>query len=248
MRGLLSDLHVHSNFSDGKHTIAELIDFYGRLRFDVIALTDHFSDTTGLIGKVANALDFSLNEKKWDLYRETIARESKRAMEQYGLLVLTGFEVTKNSFNNNRSCHFLVIGAEEILPAETSVLESLKAYQKQNALTIAAHPLATGNWEFQSLHLWWNRELYEPYFDAWEVNCGRKFFDEVKYSGLPMVASSDLHHMRQINCWKTLIFAEKNQASIFQAIRDQKIEIIDYDSREASVPQISIPTSTSVSA
>lgn len=27
---LLTDLHVHSTFSDGKMTIAELVDFYGQ--------------------------------------------------------------------------------------------------------------------------------------------------------------------------------------------------------------------------
>jgi predicted metal-dependent phosphoesterase TrpH len=39
---LLCDFHVHSNWSDGRLSLREVVDLYGKTgRFDVIAITDH---------------------------------------------------------------------------------------------------------------------------------------------------------------------------------------------------------------
>ena len=52
--------------------------------------------------------------------------------------------------------------------------------------------------------LLWNRRVeLAPYFDAWEVASGKKIFEEVYASGLPMIANSDLHRPEQIESWKT---------------------------------------------
>jgi hypothetical protein len=39
---LLCDFHVHTQWSDGKLSVAEVVDLYGSTgKFDVIAITDH---------------------------------------------------------------------------------------------------------------------------------------------------------------------------------------------------------------
>ena len=39
---LLCDFHVHTQWSDGRMSVREVVDLYGRTgRFDVIAITDH---------------------------------------------------------------------------------------------------------------------------------------------------------------------------------------------------------------
>ncbi len=232
MKALLSDLHVHSDFSDGRHSISEVVDFYGKKKFDVIAITDHASDTGNVAGKVANWLDMSLNAVKQAQYFDVLRKEAQRAWEQYSLLVLPGIEVTKNYLSTDRACHFLVIGDDEIMDPCKDALTILKEAKSKGSLTIAAHPLSTGDWEFQSISLWNNREMYSQYFDAWETNTGRKFYDEVYNSGLPIVASSDLHYHRQIDSWKTLLYTEKSREGVFDAVRKQHLKIVDYKNGE----------------
>jgi predicted metal-dependent phosphoesterase TrpH len=41
---LLCDFHVHASFSDGELPLAKVIDLYGNMGFDVIAVTDHVLD------------------------------------------------------------------------------------------------------------------------------------------------------------------------------------------------------------
>src|SRR5208337_2072299 len=48
---LLCDFHIHTNYSDGKLAVPEVVDFYGRLGFDAICITDHLADPRRLIGK-----------------------------------------------------------------------------------------------------------------------------------------------------------------------------------------------------
>jgi histidinol phosphatase-like PHP family hydrolase len=39
--GPLCELHAHTTMSDGELTLGELVDLYGRYRFDVLCVTDH---------------------------------------------------------------------------------------------------------------------------------------------------------------------------------------------------------------
>ncbi len=62
---ILADLHVHSTFSDGKLTIAELVDFYGTLGFGCIAITDHICEEKSFLGIAASYLDYTLTASTW---------------------------------------------------------------------------------------------------------------------------------------------------------------------------------------
>src|SRR3954470_10646480 len=98
---MLADLHIHSTFSDGKLTIPELVDFYGRRGFGAIAITDHLCEQSTLIGVAARYLGHTLTPATFPLYIEILKSEAERAKDQYGMIVIPGFELTKNSISNH---------------------------------------------------------------------------------------------------------------------------------------------------
>ena len=53
---LLADFHVHSTWSDGRLSIPEVVDLFGRTGHDVIAITDHVVNADSLLGKIAHTL------------------------------------------------------------------------------------------------------------------------------------------------------------------------------------------------
>jgi predicted metal-dependent phosphoesterase TrpH len=224
----LADLHVHSKFSDGSLTIPELIDFYGERGFGAIAVTDHLCEKNTLLGIAARYLDVTLNEKSFPRYMETIEKEAQRAWRKYRMVVIPGFELTKNSLRNHRSAHILGLGVKEFVTADKDAVDLARAIRAQNALAIAAHPVATGKAEIQTLHLWNRREELKHEFDAWEVASGTQIFNEVLRSGLPMLATSDFHTPKNINGWKTKFYCERDPEAILQAIRKQDINFQFY--------------------
>ncbi len=224
---ILADLHVHSTFSDGQMTISELVEFYGSRGFGCIAITDHICEQKSLFGFAAGALKYTLTKETFPKYLETINEQAARAWSLYKMHVIPGFELSKNSWSNQRSAHVLGIGVTEWLPAELDILDMSRELRSQGALAIAAHPVHTGLFEPQTLHLWNRREELKDSFDAWEVASGRKFFDQVYESGLPLLATSDLHRASQISSWKTLLRVRKGERStsaVLDAVREQKVE------------------------
>ena len=57
---LLCDFHIHTNYSDGKLSVPEIIDFYGERGFDCICITDHLADPKRLIGKLSELANMTL--------------------------------------------------------------------------------------------------------------------------------------------------------------------------------------------
>ncbi len=223
----MADLHVHSTFSDGRLTVSELVDFYGERGFGCIAITDHICEAKSFLGLAAGALKLTLTPDFFPQYLETVREAAERAWHQYRMLVLPGYELSKNSLFNSRSAHILGIGVSEWIPAEASIEEMLRCLRSQGAISVAAHPVHTGKWEPQTLHLWDRREELRDAFDAWEVASGARYFEEVHRSGLPMIASSDLHHPKQINSWKTKLGVSRGERSVeavLDAVRKQRVE------------------------
>ncbi len=229
---ILADLHVHSNFSDGKMSIAELVDFYGQRGFGCIAITDHICEEKSFFGFAAGALKYTLTKETFPRYLEMIHQEAERAWEQYQMRVIPGFELSKNSWSNQRSAHILGLGVTEWMAAELDILDMARGIRAQGGIAIAAHPVHTGLWEPQTLHLWNRREELREEFDAWEVASGRRYCQEVHESGLPMVASSDLHHAKQVTSWKTLLKIRAGDPSVeavLEAVREQRLEFGFWD-------------------
>ena len=62
MKFIKSDLHIHSQFSDGKLSIPEIVDLYGKKGYGAIAITDHLCEKNSLIGQVSHHLKYSLTK------------------------------------------------------------------------------------------------------------------------------------------------------------------------------------------
>ena len=75
---LLCDFHVHTTWSDGKLSVAEVVDLYGSTgKFDVIAITDHIlmkHDLLARAGRIATLgrRAFGVRDTDFDAYLEDI--------------------------------------------------------------------------------------------------------------------------------------------------------------------------------
>lgn len=225
---VLGDFHIHSTFSDGQLSIHELVDLYGQRGFGAIAITDHLCETNGILGRAAVALNRTLTRSGFELYLNVIRSEAERAKRQYGMVVIPGIEITKNSFSHADSAHIVVLGISEYISPDIDVISICRAAAYQGALSVAAHPVSTGKIEAQTYFLWDNRDFLSKHIDIWEVASGPVIFNQVLMSGLPFIASSDLHRRGQIASWKTLINCRRDQDSILLALKNQEIELQFY--------------------
>jgi hypothetical protein len=223
---LLCDFHIHTQMSDGHHSIREIVDAYGQEGFRAIAITDHLCEDKTFLGKAAHFLNRSIRKDNFDDYLETIRAEAERAMKLYHMTVIPGVEITKNSFQHADSAHILALGIDRYVDPNQDIVDVLHAIRNQGAISIAAHPVSTKKWEAQTYHLWNHRFELGPLFDAWEVASGPVLFEEVSGSGLPMIASSDLHHLSQMRAWKTLVQSENTTEAILESIKKQKLDFI----------------------
>jgi predicted metal-dependent phosphoesterase TrpH len=219
----LGDFHIHSDFSDGKLTIPKLVDLYGRRGFGAIAITDHLCESDTMIGKAAVAIGHALTPATFPLYLAILKSEAERAWDQYRMVVIPGFELSKNSVSNRRSAHIVGLNIVDFLPADPDAVDLCKAIRAQGGLAIAAHPVSTRKMEKQTFHLWDRREELAHAFDAWEVASGPYIFDEVAATKLPKLASSDLHQPRQMSSWKTVFACERHPEAVLDAIRRQDV-------------------------
>lgn len=224
----LGDFHIHTNKSDGKLSLQEVVDLYGARGFGAIAITDHLCESRTMLGQASRFLGCSLNEKNFSTYIAEIEEEAERAWYQYKMLVMPGFEVTLNTINNHRSAHILALGLKEYVNPNQDIVSICRDIKSKGALAIAAHPVSTRRFEKQTYHLWDRRHELAQEFDAWEVASGPHLFPEVLQSGLPMIANSDLHVSKQMTSWKNLLHCEKNPEAILQAIRTQDMQFHFY--------------------
>src|SRR5690242_18044961 len=104
---LLADLHIHTTWSDGRLSIAEVVDCFGRSGHDVIAITDHIVNDDSVIGKVTHRMGLTVTKENFDAYRRDIDEQAKRAWDEYRMLVIAGAELTQNRVRRNNSAHVL---------------------------------------------------------------------------------------------------------------------------------------------
>ena len=220
----LCDFHIHSQYSDGFLTIPEIVDLFGREGFGAIAITDHICDDKSFLGKSAHFLNKSLHKTNFDYYIQEILYESQRALKEYNMLVIPGVEFTHNSFSHGDSAHIVALGIQNYIDPNLSVDEIIDQVHEQKGIAIAAHPVSTKKVEPQTFHLWHNRDRLSRKIDAWEVASGIHLFEEVHESGLPMVASSDMHKPQQLKSWKTMIDGRRSQKNVLESIIHQDLD------------------------
>lgn len=224
----IADFHVHSNFSDGKLPIPQVVDIYGKRGFGAIAITDHLCETGSFLGKASAYLGCSLTPATLPLYREILHSEAERAWRQYRMVVIPGLELTKNSVLNHRSTHILALGITSGVSANGDAVDIINQIREAGGVSVAAHPVWTRYIEKQTYHLWDRRNELAFHFDAWEVASGPFIFEEVQKSGLPMIASSDFHKPEHMRSWKTVLNCERKAEAILECIRKQQLDFHYY--------------------
>jgi processive 1,2-diacylglycerol beta-glucosyltransferase len=229
-RMLLCDFHMHTNYSDGKLTAPEVVDFYGRRGFDCICITDHLGDPRRLIGKLSKLLNLTLGPEQLDEYFDVIARERRRAWRKYNMLVMTGLEFNKDGFSKKTSAHLLGIDLKAPINPALDLPPTIAEIHAQGALAVASHPhIMKSEWGKNTLYLWENQEIFAPLIDAWEIANRNNIFTPVGLKRLAFLANSDFHKPKHIYSWKTLLHCEKEPEAIKACIRkNERVAITLY--------------------
>ena len=224
---LLCDFHVHTTWSDGRLSIREVVDLYGRTgRFDVIAITDHIlmkRDLLGRAGRLASLglRHFSVTEDRFEAYMADIAAEAERAKRLYDLLVIPGAEVTQNHIRSKNNSHIVALNLREYISADQPAEDILKEIRRQGAFSIACHPhhRTTRRIEIGTCYLWDHRKRLVELVDVWEAANRDDLFSVTSLKHYPYVANSDFHKAKHLYSWKTLLKCEKRWEAIALTLR-----------------------------
>jgi predicted metal-dependent phosphoesterase TrpH len=174
---LLCDFHVHTQWSDGKLSVAEVIDLYGSTgKFDVIAITDHIlmkNDLLARAGRLATLgrRAFGVRETDFEAYLDDIRTQAQRALKQYGMLVIPGAEITQNRLRGKKNSHIIALDITKYVTADQSAGSILKEIRRQGGLSIACHPhhRTTRRIEISTCYLWDHRDELSDLVDVWEA-------------------------------------------------------------------------------
>jgi hypothetical protein len=174
---LLCDFHVHTQWSDGRLTLAEVVDLYGSTgKFDVIAITDHIlmkKDVFARAGRLASfgRRQFGVRQDTFDAYLADIRKEAARALDQYGMLVIPGAEITQNRIRGRMNSHIIALDIKQYISADQKADAILREIQRQGALSIACHPhhRTTRRVEISTCYLWDHRKELSGLVDVWEA-------------------------------------------------------------------------------
>jgi UDP-N-acetylglucosamine:LPS N-acetylglucosamine transferase len=217
---LLCDFHIHSNYSDGKLSVPEIIDFYGERGFDCICITDHLADPRRLLGKLSELANCTLGQEQVGEYFAVVDRERQRAWRRYKMLVMTGIEFNKDGYTRKTSAHLLGIDLKSPIDASLEIPEIIAKIHSQGGLAVASHPhIMKSEWGKNTLYLWDNQDKFAPLLDAWEIANRNNIFNDIGLKRLPFIANSDFHKPKHIYSWKTLIHCEKDSEAIKDCIR-----------------------------
>jgi processive 1,2-diacylglycerol beta-glucosyltransferase len=220
---MICDFHIHTNYSDGKLTAPEVVDFYGKLGFDCICITDHLADPRRLIGKMTELCNVTLGQDQIEEYYTVIERERIRAWKKYNMLVMTGIEFNKDGFTKKSSAHLLGIDLKYPINPALDLPETIAQIHLQKGLAVASHPhIMESEWGKNTLYLWEHQDKFAPLLDAWEIANRNNIFNRVGLKRLPFIANSDFHKPKHIYSWKTLLHCEKHPDAIKECIRENR--------------------------
>jgi predicted metal-dependent phosphoesterase TrpH len=194
------DFHIHTSEDPAdniKYDARRLIDRAAELRFDAIAITNHDMRT----------------------YNEKLAAYAT----QRGILLLPGMEAHFSGY------HILLINPPFRKQPRDRTFRDLADLPSEEMLIIAPHPYfpsikSLGEETLSNIHLFDALELCQYHnplidFNAQASRLSKKF-------SIPMVATSDSHHIWQFGRSFCLVEAEKNCASIIEAVKKGRLENI----------------------
>jgi hypothetical protein len=224
---LLCDFHVHTRWSDGRLSIREVVDLYGRTgRFDVIAITDHIlieRNRRGLAGRLLSLArrELFVTRERFDAYLADIAVERERAMRLYGLLVLPGVEVPQNHRSRKKSSPIIALNVQEHFNADQPAAAIVREIGRQGALSIECHPSrpTTTGLEIGTCFLWNNRQRLADLVDVGEAANRENRCPVTSPKPTRPVADGDFHQPAPLCLWETLLRCEKNWPAIAGTLR-----------------------------
>ena len=134
---LLCDFHVHTQWSDGKLSVAEVVDLYGSTgKFDVIAITDHIlmkKDMLARAGRLATLgrRAFGVREEDFAAYLEDVAAQAARAWTTYGMLVVPGADITQNRLSGRKNSHIIALDIKRYVGTDQPADAILKEIRRR---------------------------------------------------------------------------------------------------------------------
>ena len=216
---LLADFHIHTTWSDGKLSIGEVVDLFGRSGHDVIAITDHLINTDTLMGKVGHRFGLTVTRENFAAYREEIEREKRRALDRYGMIVIAGVELTQNCISRNSSAHVLALGVDEFISADGTVEDMLERAQRKSRVVVACHPHEQSEWYYNTFYLWNRRSEVAQLVDLWELACRWDLVPPVARARLRYIGNSDFHREEHLYAWKTLVPSRANEMAVLRTLK-----------------------------
>jgi hypothetical protein len=208
-RPLRVDFHMHTTFSDGKNSPADMILRGRELGLDALAITDH------------NYFDSSLAG----------IEVAKKA--QLGLLCFTGEEVTAGTW------HVISIGASGGVGFEperegyAGLLQSIDLIHALNGRAYLAHPYWINHRRTNMPWQDYARLLEEGGFDGvellgdctWEENLRAvaQFGEQGLYGRYPVLGNSDAHTSQHtfVAYWSLVMAEELTHAAVLKAIEER---------------------------
>ena len=210
---LLCELHAHTTWSDGAHSVRGLCDLYGRVGFDVLAITDHTTREEREVHAGNHAA-----------YLAEVEAEGRRAAGLYGLLVLPGLELTYDDPDPLLAGHAVAIGLRAHVDVSAGLEQSLVAAEAHGAALVAAHPYSPeqlvtatrGTAAFAA------RPELHGLVHRFELFNRHTLFGWVAAAGRPAVATGDFHRREHLAGWKTLVPCPKDEAAVVGYLRSQR--------------------------
>jgi predicted metal-dependent phosphoesterase TrpH len=224
-RGLLSELHAHSTWSDGQLSLRELVDLYGGAGFDVLCITDHAlaNHDPWLAAARADGVPTAyVSSSNHAAYLEAVEAEAQRARAAYGLLVIPGLELTVNDRDPDLAAHAVALGLRDYVAPELGIREAMRTAREAGAAVIAAHPHGSERDAFPSRttrRFWRDWEELAPHVDRVELFNRDDVFSWVAAARLPAVASGDFHRQEHLSGWKTLIPCPHEERAVVDYLR-----------------------------
>jgi predicted metal-dependent phosphoesterase TrpH len=210
---LLCELHAHTTWSDGFLSLAELVDLYGGLGFDVLSVTDHVVRSGDLRGGIP--------PESLDDYFDDVAQEADRASALYGLLVIPGLELTYNDLDPDVAGHALALGLREAVSVDDGLVPAMVRARAAGAAIVAAHPNGPERHPASrgTRFFWRHWAELDGLIDRFELFNRRQVFPWVADANLPVVATGDFHHLENLSGWKTLLPCGRSEEAVLAYLR-----------------------------
>jgi len=200
---LKTDLHLHSSEDPQDHRLInydskELIRRTAKLNFKVLALTHHCNV----------------------FYNKELVNYAKR----YGIFLVQGAEA------EIEGKEVLLYNIDNKTLKKIKTFSDLEREKREGIFVIAPHPFfkkptCLGKKLFKYKHIF-DAVEYSHFYTRFFNKANKKAVAFARESHKPLVGSSDAHNLWQLGYTYSLLDAEQNLDSIFEAIRENKIKIV----------------------